>query len=93
MIPQTTLSNFMNGLNVKKVKLMKMDIEDFEYEAILGSKDLITWDVIENIALELHPSILSSRGKSQQHIFDFLHSVGYIRNPKYETLIMSRDIE
>lgn len=42
MIPQTTLSNFMNGLNVKKVKLMKMDIEDFEYEAILGSKDLIT---------------------------------------------------
>lgn len=62
---------------------MKIDIESFEYEAVLGSKQLFEGNIIENIALELHPNILEVRGKSGSEIVDFLYEAGYKENNKY----------
>jgi FkbM family methyltransferase len=87
---QTTLSCFINLLNIDKIKLMKIDIESFEYEAILGSKSIFEQNIIENIALELHPSILDLRGKSGLDILEFLHSVGYEENKNYRNLVLSK---
>jgi hypothetical protein len=69
---------------------MKIDIESFEYEAVLGSKELFQTDLIENIALELHPDILESRGKSGTDIVEFLQSAGYKENKKYRNLILTK---
>lgn len=57
----------------------------------MGSKKLFEKGIIENIALELHPSILKQRGKSELDIINFLKENGYEKNSKYHTLIMSRD--
>jgi FkbM family methyltransferase len=90
IIPQTTLSEFMKLLAIDKIKLMKIDVEGFEYEAILGSKKIFTKGIIENIALELHPSILAKRKKQESDILDFLKESGYEINTNYKTLILSR---
>jgi FkbM family methyltransferase len=90
IIPQTTLSELLQLLRIDRIKLMKIDVEGFEYEAILGSKDIFKGNVIENIALELHPHILQERGKSESDILNFLTENGYRRNEEYETLILSK---
>lgn len=92
-IPSMTLSRFCNLLSVDRIRLMKIDVEGFEYEAILGSKELFAGNLIENIALELHPSILSKRGKSEQEILDFLVANGYEKNTTAGTLIMQKRLD
>ena len=90
MIPQTTLSELLSLLNIDKVKLMKIDVEGFEYEAILGSKSIFEEGIIENIALELHPSILKKRGKLEADILDFLEINGYEQNREYQTFVLTK---
>jgi len=90
IVPQTTLSELLGLLNISRIKLMKIDVEGFEHEAILGSKGVFESGVIENIALELHPTILAKRGKSELDILDFLKKNGYEHNREYKTLIMSK---
>jgi FkbM family methyltransferase len=89
-IPQTTLARILSLIKLETIKLLKMDIESFEYEAILGSKELFHSGRIKNIALELHPSILQRRGKSSDEILAFLKECGYEVNQECENLVLSR---
>ena len=90
LVPQTPLSIFLRSLNIGKIKLIKMDVESFEYEIILGSKKVFEDGLIQNIALELHPTILEARGRNQDHILNFLTSCGYQINSKFNTLVLTR---
>jgi FkbM family methyltransferase len=90
LVPQTTLSELQKLLSLKAIKLMKIDIEGFEYEAILGSRDLFEGDAVEHIALELHPGLLKARRKSESEILDFLTANGYRRNPRFRNCVMTK---
>jgi FkbM family methyltransferase len=90
IVPQTTLGRLLDLLGISRIKLMKIDVEGFEYEVILGSQGVFADGVIENIALELHPSILDRRGKSADDIVSFLEGCGYQRNSAFQTLVMSK---
>jgi FkbM family methyltransferase len=90
IVPQTTLSNLLKLLRMGRVRLMKVDVEGFEYEVILGSKQVFEDGFIENIALELHPTILARRGKSGDEILQFLLSHGYRQNHGYRNLVLSK---
>ena len=83
IVPTITLLRLVNMLSLKKVKLMKVDIESYEYEAILGSKPVFESGLIENIALELHPSVLEQRGKRTEDIEEFLLKAGYKKNDSF----------
>lgn len=83
IVPTITLRRLVNMLSLKKVKLMKVDIESYEYEAILGSKPVFESGLIENIALELHPSVLEQRGKRTEDIEEFLLKAGYKKNDSF----------
>jgi FkbM family methyltransferase len=83
IVPTITLERLVGMLSLKKVKLMKMDIESFEYEAILGSKAVFESGLIENIAVELHPSVLEQRGKRAADIEEFLLSAGYKKDESF----------
>ncbi|MCH8012631.1 MAG: FkbM family methyltransferase [Candidatus Marinimicrobia bacterium] len=89
----TTLSAFLSMVNISKIKLVKIDVESSEYEIILGSKDVFSTGLIENIALELHPDRLKKRGKSEKEIIDFLLSIGYKQNYAFKNLILSWGME
>jgi FkbM family methyltransferase len=90
LVPQTTLASLLHSINVCGIKLVKIDVEGFEYEAILGSRDLFASGIIENIALELHPALLARRGKCESDILDFLKECGYERNNDCPSFILSR---
>lgn len=77
----TTLAGLMRQHEIERADLIKIDIEGFEYEAVLGSADLFRQKRFKAIALELHPSILERRGKSMSEIADFLASAGYRFDP------------
>jgi FkbM family methyltransferase len=90
LVPQTTLAEVLSLLRVARIKLMKVDVEGFEYEVVLGSKQVFAGGLIENIALELHPTILKRRGKSGDEILQFLISHGYRQNHGYRNLVLSK---
>ena len=89
-VKMITLEQLFYEEKIKKIKLIKIDIEGLEYEAILGSKKLFMQNIIENIALELHPDILLKRNKSESEIIKFLNDAGYKRNNHYKTLVFSK---
>ena len=63
------------GLN--HVDLLKVDIEGFEYEAVLGSPRVFQQQRVKALALELHPTILADRGKSAGDTERMLEQAGY----------------
>jgi FkbM family methyltransferase len=89
---QTTLDGLFKLLSLRSVRLMKMDIEGFEYEAILGSREVFRRGIVEYLALELHPTILRQRGKTEEDIVDFLAECGYRRDERFETLILRKKV-
>ena len=56
---------------------MKMDIEGFEYEAILGSPEVFRRRQVTTIALELHRSRIAARGLDPDAVTRFLQECGY----------------
>jgi FkbM family methyltransferase len=87
---QTTLGGLFRLLSLNAVKLIKMDIEGFGYEAVLGSPAVFREGLIQYFALELHPAILAKRGKSEQEILDFLTDCGYRRDDRFKTLVLAK---
>ena len=87
---QLTLATLVSRLNISNIDLLKIDIEGFEYEAILGSKELFSQGRVRNIALELHDSTLFRRGKKMEDITRFLESCGYFVNLKYRNLVYTK---
>jgi FkbM family methyltransferase len=73
-----TLADVLLDAGFDCVDLMKIDIEGFEYEAILGSPKIFESKRVKALALELHPTALASRGKSVRDIELFLQNVGYV---------------
>jgi FkbM family methyltransferase len=80
---QTTLDRLFKLLSLRSVRLMKIDIEGFEYEAVLGSCDVFRAGVIEYLALERHPTILRRPGQA---------GAGYRRLPKRVRLSTRRAV-
>jgi FkbM family methyltransferase len=72
-----TLADVLDDNQVGVVDLLKVDIEGFEFEAILGSPHLFTEKRIKAMALELHPAALTARGKSVEELGSFLAGAGY----------------
>ena len=67
----------MGKLEIDNIDLLKIDIEGYEYEALLGSRELFLHHKVKTLALELHPWILSKRGKPEKDILDMLSACGY----------------
>jgi FkbM family methyltransferase len=57
--------------------VVKMDIESWEYEAILGSPELFRSGRVRVLILELHEAIMAARGRDPAKITAFLTECGY----------------
>lgn len=77
-----TLDAFLQEHNLSKVDVMKIDIEGYEYEAVLGAKELFRSQMVRRVLIEIHGKLLSARGRSPQDITDFLLSCGYERQER-----------
>lgn len=77
---QTIHTRTLDELSVsfpKKVKLIKIDIEGFEYNALKGSENLLKQHVFENILVEIHRKSLESLGQKESEVMDLLAKHGY----------------
>ena len=82
-----TLNELFQQQGINTCDLLKIDIEGWEYEAIMGSTDLFTSHSIKVIALELHPQQLEQRGLSSKIITNFLTNCGYTMSPLFENTV------
>lgn len=86
-----TLAQVFAQAGIDRCDLLKIDIEGWEYEAVLGSRELFTARRVRRIALELHPHLLAPRGLDARAITDFLQSCGYREIPGHGHLLLGVD--
>jgi FkbM family methyltransferase len=86
-VKTTTLAKLLAAKKIGRVDLLKIDIEGYEYEAVLGSKEVFLNKIPKRIALELHPELLAERGKSANGLTAFIQGCGYKRVPNLDNLV------
>jgi hypothetical protein len=82
-----TLDLLLKEQQIPYVDVMKIDIEGYEYEAILGSPDVFRRHRIGAVILELHRELLARRGLKPEAITDFLGECGYRIMPGFDDLV------
>jgi hypothetical protein len=76
------LADVIADAGLAHVDLMKMDIEGYEYEAILGSRELFARHAVQTLALEIHEPPMRARGRDPHAIGEFLQDAGYVLDRK-----------
>lgn len=72
-----TLAEFLNRTGIDHCDLMKVDIEGAEYDVFTAAGTILRKGIVKNIALEMHHSILESRGLSAIQVHNQLLACGY----------------
>jgi len=83
-VPTMTLAQLFADAGVERADLVKVDVEGFEYEALLGSPELLRRGAIRTLVLEWHPSVLAARGLDGGRIAALLAETGYREDPRFE---------
>ncbi len=76
-IQSTTLDSIFMSNNSPKIKLMKVDIEGYEFFALKGAQNLLANKRIENLIIEFHPAQLQALGQSAEQLEAYLNGYGY----------------
>jgi len=71
-----TIDNFLNKENIKKVDLIKIDVEGAEPKVLRGMNKLLS-EQNPKILIEINEERLRSAGHSKDYIYEFLASKGY----------------
>ena len=71
------LDDVFAELRIRRVSLLKMDIEGGEGRAIGGLRRSLTTGVVERILLEVHPPQLAQLGSSVDEMFALLEHAGF----------------
>jgi FkbM family methyltransferase len=86
-----TLAELFRRSRIDCAHVLKMDIEGFEYEAILGSQELFVEKRIKVLALDLHPDYLEKRGQGVEKILEFLAKCDYSLDHRFENTVWTVD--
>tara|TARA_Y100000741_G_C18247319_1_gene555997 strand:- start:683 stop:1561 length:879 start_codon:yes stop_codon:yes gene_type:complete len=76
-IEVTTIDEIISSKNLSLVNLLKIDVEGFEYEVLLGCNDALKKNKIKKIIIELHPKYLKYKGIDEDLIYTFLRKYGF----------------
>ena len=85
-----TLTELLAESNIQEAALIKIDVEGFEYEVVMGSQEVFCERRIRALALEFHPEILASRGLAMAPIGDFLMACGYELDRRFINTVFVR---
>jgi len=71
-----TLDNIISREN-KIIDMLKIDVDGFEYELLLGCQESFKSNKIKNIICEIHFELLKNKGLNKEKILDFLQENGF----------------
>lgn len=72
-----SLDNIILQRKYHKVDLIIIDIEGYEYFALLGMKQTLSEHIVRNIIIEVHPQFLKLHHLADEDIVHLLHLYGY----------------
>jgi FkbM family methyltransferase len=72
-----SLDTIISALGLDIINLVIMDIEGYEYNALLGANNALRQGIIRNIICEIHPDKLKLNGSSDIELLKFLSALGY----------------
>jgi FkbM family methyltransferase len=93
IVPTMTLAQLLAAVKPLGAPVVKMDIESWEYEAILGSPEVFLNGRIRALVLELHYPMMRRRGRNPAEVPDFLRVSGYTLAPDSAGLLWVRRAE
>ena len=67
-----TIDDVLSSNHIENVHMMKVDVEGFEHEVLLGCLNSFKEKKIRKILCEIHFTYLKSKGKSEEIIYDLL---------------------
>ena len=76
-IDVTTIDEIVSSENLNLVNLLKIDVEGFEYEVLLGCNDALKKNKIKKIIIEIHSEFLKAKGMNEDLIYTFLKKHGF----------------
>ena len=72
-----TMDDVCKELNVEHIQFLKIDVEGFESDVLLGGSQLLAEKKIDYILFELQETILHSIQRTSQEVFQILFDSGY----------------
>jgi len=72
-----SLDEISHSYEMNRVKLIKIDIEGYELNALHSAADLLTKKKIRNILIEIHPHQLRLLKQTPEEVFELLTGYGY----------------
>jgi FkbM family methyltransferase len=79
-VPSFSMSDFLSRTHVTRCDLIKVDVEGAEYDILMAAEQVLKAGILRNIALEIHNSILETKGLSGSRLHDWMLSCGYKLN-------------
>jgi FkbM family methyltransferase len=62
----------------RRFRLMKIDIEGHEHQALLGGKKALSEGLVENLLVEINPYWLKKQDSSASDLWDYIVSLGFV---------------
>ena len=76
-----TIDDVLTSEHIDTVNMIKIDVEGFEHEVLLGCLQSFKEKKIKKIMCEVHHSYLESKGKSEELIYDLLREYNFTITP------------
>lgn len=71
------LADILESRKISKVRLLKIDVEGFEWDVLKGTEVPISDGVIEYLLVELNDYWLRQNGSSPEHLTNYCQSMGF----------------
>lgn len=96
-VPAITLDEFVMRENIRNVRLLKLDIEGAETDALIGASKLLKSGKVDYILLETEPNRLKAFGHTGQELASLMEGNGYfpvcrIENDRVVPFLKDRDM-
>jgi len=62
----------------RRFRLLKIDIEGHEHQALLGGKKALSEGLVENLLVEINSYWLKEQGSSASELWDYIISLGFV---------------
>lgn len=72
-----TIDSIITKEKIKKVGMLKIDVEGYEYEVLLGCQNSFKQKKIEKIICEIHLDYLREKGINKNKIYSYLQENGF----------------